>query len=74
MLTVAKGRIYTDLTVIGFSELSAPLPGNTNRFVTLFRHAGLVQIQTTVSATAKKCVGIMGNLPDNQLVIPRRIG
>ena len=74
MLTTTQDRIDPDLAVVSFSQLPAPLPGNANRFFTLFGHAGFINNQATVRMTAEKRVGVMGNLFNDSLIFPGGIG
>ncbi len=74
MFTAAQSRIDTNLAIVCLSKLPTPLPGNTDRFVSFFRHTGFVQKQTTIVAATKKRVGIMSNLFDHPLIVPGRVG
>ena len=62
------------LAIFGFTESAAPLPSDTNGFISLFGNAGFVNYQTAIVFTANKPIRIIGKLIDNRLVIPWRIG
>jgi len=62
------------LAIVDFVKLATPLPGDTDRLVSLLGGAGFVDKQTAIVFTTNEAIGITGDLINNPLVIPWRVG
>lgn len=71
---MTQGRENSDLTIIGFSKLSAPLASDTYRHFSFFWNAGFVYVQSTVLETTEQLARILSDFICNRLPVPVRIG
>ena len=72
-LAVGQHREHRHLAVVDLAQPPAPLPGNANRTIALLDEAALVDDQGARRLAAQQAVGILADLRDDRLVLPRRV-